>query len=233
MLAPGRAAFGDPTVFLCNELDRLGVPIAYGTNVTGAMAVGLAADVVVVATGGRPHSRSTPAPPAGRALDGDSYLAMAAAGAREASLGGTADSAPVAVIGGSWTGCHIAAVLLESGRRVILVETRETLGYDMGDQQGMVLRDRVADLAEVRLGATLEELGVAEITIWNSADDRQETLEIDGVVVASGLESDPSLRDEIVARVGDAIEVHRVGDCALPRKLADALLDGATVGAQI
>jgi 2,4-dienoyl-CoA reductase-like NADH-dependent reductase (Old Yellow Enzyme family)/thioredoxin reductase len=233
MLAAGRAAFGDPIVFLCNELDRLGVPVAYGTEVTGAMAVGLAADVVVVATGGRPHGRSTPAPPAGRVLDGDSYLAMAAAGSREASLAGTADSAPVAVIGGSWTGCHIAALLLEAGRRVILVETRETLGYDMGDQQGMVLRDRVADLAEVRLGATLEELSVAEITIWDSADDRRETLEIDGIVVASGLESDSSLRDEIVARVGDAIEVHEIGDCALPRKLADALLDGATVAARI
>jgi 2,4-dienoyl-CoA reductase-like NADH-dependent reductase (Old Yellow Enzyme family)/thioredoxin reductase len=231
MLVAGRSAFGDPIAFLGGELDRLGVPVTCGTELTGRMAADFGAEVVVVATGGRPRARSVGGSSPGSAVDADTYLAMAAAG--EASLGGSTESAPVAVIGGSWTACHVAGLLLEAGRRVVVVETRDALGYDIGIQQGMVLRDRVAEQADVRLGATVEALGEDRITIWDSVGNRRETLAVDGVVVVAGLEADPTLRDEIVAQAGAAVEVHEVGDCALPRKLADALLDGATVAAQI
>jgi 2,4-dienoyl-CoA reductase-like NADH-dependent reductase (Old Yellow Enzyme family)/thioredoxin reductase len=233
MLTDGRSAFGDPIAFLGKELDRLGVPIACGTEFTGGMAAELDPDVVLVATGGRPRKPSISGFAAGRTLDADTFLALAAAGPHEASLGGSAESAPVAVIGGSWTGCHVAGLLLEAGRRVIVVEPRAELGFDMGEQQGMVLRDRVAEQADVRLGATLEEIRRSDITIWDSATGRRETIEVDGAVVVAGLEANPVLRDEIVADAGSAIEIHQLGDCARPRKLADALLDGATVAAQI
>jgi hypothetical protein len=51
------------------------------------------------------------------------------------------------------------------------------------------------------------------------------------VVLASRLESERTLADELAAAPG--LEIHVVGDAAQPRRLADALLEGARVAAAL
>src|SRR6202011_5349460 len=91
----------------------------------------------------------------------------------------------VAVLGGSWVGCHIAGLLLEHGTSVCVVEVRGSLAFDMGEQQGAVLRDRVSGhpKSTVRVASTVEQIGSGHIEIWDAACDRRDRLVADAVVV--------------------------------------------------
>jgi hypothetical protein len=52
-------------------------------------------------------------------------------------------------------------------------------------------------------------------------------------VVVEPRQPNLELADMVAERCGDAVEVHAIGDCVQPRKLQDALLEGATVGGAI
>jgi hypothetical protein len=80
----------------------------------------------------------------------------------------------------------------------------------------------------VHLRTTLERIGAGEIEIWSAAADAASTLPAGEVIVVPMLESNPALRDQL-AETGAGAEIHSLGDCVSPRKLQDAILEGATV----
>jgi 2,4-dienoyl-CoA reductase-like NADH-dependent reductase (Old Yellow Enzyme family)/ribulose 1,5-bisphosphate synthetase/thiazole synthase len=223
-LVDGRSDFGEPVRYLQRELERLGVPVHLNTDVDAELIRQSGPDVLIVATGACPTSSATPGADLPDVQDAFDFLAGMSAG--RPPLVAAADCSAV-VVGGSWTGCHVAGLLLEQGYSVTIVESRNTLGYDMGDQQGMVLRERVLGHPQSRvlLGATVEQITSDDVAVWQSEANSTSLIPAVRVVLVTRLEPVRALADAFVGR--HSIETHVVGDAAQPRKLSDALLEGA------
>jgi NADPH-dependent 2,4-dienoyl-CoA reductase/sulfur reductase-like enzyme len=140
-------------------------------------------------------------------------------------------SQPAVVVGANWIGCHAADVLSTQGYSVTIVDGQDALAGDMGVQQGMVLRDRVAEECDVKLRTSVESIGEDHVTAWDSVSGLRYDIPATRVLIASRMESVRSLADAI--RVDNTRRVHVIGDAAEPRKLADALLDGARLGGSL
>ena len=224
-LVEGRADFGEPVRFLERELQRLDVPIVLDTQVDPGLVRELAPDAVVVATGADPLAPEVPGADLPHVVDSVAFLRASADDREVHALG------PAVVVGGSWIGCHVADILLRRGHDVVVVERRELLGYDMGIQQGMVLRDRVLRhrRSRVLLSTTVEDIRPRDVGVWTADRDDRARVAADLVVLATPPEASRQLADELDGEV----EVRLIGDAAGPRKLADALLEGARAGAAL
>ena len=236
MLSPGRADFGESVRFLARELDRLDVSVALGTEVTAELIGGLDADVVLLATGAaRPALRPIRGGDRADVIDAFDYLTQVELDPAAAALGAGPKAPPVVIAGGNWVGCNVASILLEAGRRVVIVETRDALAYDFSMQPAMPMMARLGSHpdVDVHLLSTLEAVADGEVAIWSAADDRRSHVPAAGVIVVPPLESNPALRDEIRAGAGVVPELHVLGDCVEPRKLQDAVLEAATLAARL
>jgi 2,4-dienoyl-CoA reductase-like NADH-dependent reductase (Old Yellow Enzyme family)/thioredoxin reductase len=221
-LAAGRDDFAEPVAYLQRELARLGVPMHLDAEMTAERIRELRPDVVIVATGARAVGSTIPGAERPHVI-----------GAFELFEGVEREPGAAVVVGGSWIGCHVADLLLAHGHAVTIVETRATLGFDMGEQQGMVLRNRVRDhpACDVRPRSTVERITATEVAVWSADANESSRVQASLVVLAPRLEPVRALADELA---GDPdIEIHVVGDAAHPRKLADALLEGARVAAAL
>ncbi|MBS1887445.1 MAG: FAD-dependent oxidoreductase [Actinobacteria bacterium] len=227
-LAPGRRDFGESVRFLARELDRLEVPVRLGTEVTAGLVAELGPDVVLLATGA---TQPEPKPIAGldqeHVTDAFTFLRRL-----EADPDAARGEGPVAVLGGNWVGCVVTSILLDAGRKVALIETRDELAYDFSMQPAMPMMDLLANHPDVtvHLRTTVEAIGAGEVETWAAATDQAQSIPAAEVIVVPALEANPTLRDEL----GDAApEVHMLGDCVKPRKLQDAILEGAEVALRI
>jgi hypothetical protein len=63
--------------------------------------------------------------------------------------------------------------------------------------------------------------------------DERVHVEADAVVLVEPREPNLELADALAARCGESLAVSAIGDCVQPRKLQDALLDAATLGARL
>jgi pyruvate/2-oxoglutarate dehydrogenase complex dihydrolipoamide dehydrogenase (E3) component len=175
----------------------------------------------VVATGAEPSRPPIPGSDLPHVQAAVDFLDGAKAEVRRPS------AAPAVVLGGGWIGCHAADVLTSPGYAVTVVDTREALGYDMGGQQGMVLRDRVAQNCTVKLRTSVDSITTDLVTVWDSLSDRTYAIPATKVLVAARMEPRRSLVDAILGHC--SAQVRCIGDASEPRKLADALLDGARI----
>lgn len=220
-LVAGRADFGDPVRYLEHEVRRLGVAVHLNARIKADSFDQHQVDTVIVATGAQPISLPIPG-------NGLPHVAPAIEFLTDYTPDTTRASAPAVVLGASWIGCHAADLLTAQGYSVTVVDIHDTLGYDMGMQQGMVLRDRVASTCRIALRTSVERITESAVSVWDSASGRQYDIPTERVVIAARMESCRSLADELHGRV--AAEIVLVGDARQPRKLADALLEGARAG---
>jgi 2,4-dienoyl-CoA reductase-like NADH-dependent reductase (Old Yellow Enzyme family)/NADPH-dependent 2,4-dienoyl-CoA reductase/sulfur reductase-like enzyme len=222
-LVSGRADFGDPIRFLEREVSRLGITVHLNTPVEASFFDHHSADAVIVATGAAPISPPIPGSDLAHVSSAIDYLKSRPAGAGE--LG------PAVVLGATWMGCHAADLLTEQGYSVTVVDIRDALGYDMGVQQGMVLRNRVASTCTIMLRTSVERITESAVAVWDSVSGQQYEIPAVRVVTAARMESRRSVADELRGRVN--ADVVLIGDARQPRKLADALLEGARAGQQV
>jgi 2,4-dienoyl-CoA reductase-like NADH-dependent reductase (Old Yellow Enzyme family)/ribulose 1,5-bisphosphate synthetase/thiazole synthase len=217
-IARGREDFAEPVRFLAREMDRLGIAVHLGTPVDAGFIAGLEADEIIVATGARPGPSPIPGATQDHVESAVDFLARFMPDNTEAFE-------PAVVIGANWIGCHAADVLAAQGFSVTIIDAHDALGYDLGAQQGMVLRDRVAQTCAVRLQTSVEAIHSDRVTVWDSASGDRSDVPARRVVIASRMQSVRRLADSICGRI--TARVHVVGDAVEPRMLADALLEGA------
>jgi 2,4-dienoyl-CoA reductase-like NADH-dependent reductase (Old Yellow Enzyme family)/thioredoxin reductase len=223
-LVAGRADFRDPVLFLEREVRRLGVDVRLNTIAEVKSFEEQRMDAIIVATGAEPSALPIPGASLAHASSAIDYL-----------TGRSTDVAlaagPAVVIGATWIACHAADLLTAQGYSVTVVDVHDGLGYDMGVQQGMVLRDRVARSCGVLLRTSVERITESAVTVWDSVSHRRYDIPAGRVVVAARMESRRSLADELRGRVTADVTV--VGDARQPRKLADALLEGAQAALRV
>jgi len=213
---PGKQGYAALTEFLERSLDKHGVQVMRGNEVTKEQVMETKPDVVVLATGATPRRLNVPGAVHRNVVQANDVI-----------KGSVEAKGKVIVIGGRFIGMEVAIALADQGKEVSLV-TKARLG-----QNGLPLERRiylalVRQLVQLRVPLYLDAL-VLEITeesVVVDLDGEFLSLPADTVVLAVGAEPDNRLAQELE---GAAPEVYRIGDCVEPHDAAAAAYDAAKV----
>lgn len=202
---------------LAGHLQRNGVEVKLGQEMTADAIVRLKPDSVVVATGATPIIPNFPG-----ATAADLATAVEV-------LNGKPVGENVVIVGGGMIGCETALYLADKGKKITIVEMLEDFGADIGNATKPVLRSRL-DRAGVRIEVQAKVEEVTPRGVRAQRDGKSETFAGDTVVIAVGMKPQSQLAKELAGKVP---ELYSVGDCVQPKKIAGATADGARIGRDI
>ncbi|TQF68895.1 mycofactocin system FadH/OYE family oxidoreductase 2 [Rhodococcus spelaei] len=220
--AAGRAEFGVLVRNLEHECTRLGVRLRTGVTVDAAFVRALEPEVVIVATGARPHRPDWGAD-CERVVD-----------VRDVLEGRTAPSGRVLVFDelGFHQGTSVAETLADRGCAVTVATNAMIVGQDLGltlDMEGWQRRAHDKSIAQrtdlVPVSATTTDTGVRVALLHHPTGVVSEE-EFDAVVCAVHQRPVDGLWKELS---GSAFEVHRIGDALSPRRADAAVAEGYRV----
>lgn len=215
---PGKAELFEFRSFLHRQATREGVKIVLNQTANVDAVFKEKPDVIVVATGGRPNVPEFLMTSNGFVKTVEEVLQC------NAKLGTSA-----VIIGGGLVGLETADHLLEMGKKVTVVEMRETFGQDMPIITRMPLMLRLAEKG-ARLLAQTHAKSISPNGIMIESKGQSKLIEADFVVPCTGQESDPSFEDGIKAY---GIPCLLIGDCREPGDLMAAVTQGFKVGLTI
>lgn len=202
--------------YLVRQLDKLGVRVELGKEVTRDLVEHLKPDAVVVATGANPLN------PTIAGADRKEVVTAEAVLAGEAKVGKAA-----VVAGGGRLGVEMAYHLSQRGTSVTLVEMTDEIGADLELSEKMYFLEQLqlagtCILTNRKIQAVTEE-GVEVV----DRDWQAELIPTDTVVLALGARSS----DTLVKDLGDIdVPVYAIGDCVEPRTIYEAVHEGDRVG---
>ena len=138
---------------------------------------------------------------------------------------GVRDSA--VVMGGGTVGCEAAMFLAERGCRVTVVEMGPYVAHGIPRLLGKMMKEAMGEAGvQVAPGHRVVEI-VEGGVVCEGPGSRTRRVSAAWVVLAVGSYS----RDEFAEDVRSEFqEVHAVGDCVEPRRLVEAILEGARAG---
>lgn len=205
--------------YLSSQIEKLSVEVKLGMLATPASVVSEKADAVVVATGSKPLIPKIPGAERGNVVTASDVL-----------TGKLDTGRTIVVIGGGMVGCETADFLASKGKMVTIVEILEACATDVPLFINRFLLRRLRD-SGVRMltGVKPEEITEKGVRIV----DKQEKgifLEADSIVVATGASPNNELYRALQGKVA---KLYGIGDCVRPRRIIDAIDEGASVGRQI
>ena len=214
--------------YLSRQVEKAGVKVELGKEVTPELVRKMKPDVVILATGASPL-----VPDDIPGIDKDRVVTAWDV------LAGKAATAPrnVVILGGGLVGCETADFLAETGDNlaagrtaVTIVEMLEDVALDMALEARHLLMQRLhAKGVKILTSAKVKEIlddGVVFVR-----DGQEESLHnIDNIVLALGARPVDHLSEKIKDKVA---EVYVIGDAKEPRKVLEATAEGAEVGRKI
>ncbi len=203
---------------LTSQLNSLGVEVHLGSNVTLDLVLAIKPDAVVMATGNAPIVPAIPG-----VQRSNVFLAVdVLAGRKEARK-------KVVIIGGGQVGCETAEFLTTLGRNVTIVAARGGIAIDMGllERKNLLARLHAADVSIYTKTDTQE---ITDEGVWCKTEDRAFLLDAESVIIAKGSRANDDLFKELSGKID---ELYRIGDCAQPRRIYDAIREGFKAGINI
>lgn len=203
--------------YLVRQVRRSSIDVQVNSPVDKDRVRQVAPDVVVVAAGGRPEW-------AGIEHEGDGILTVEAVLRGEQIQGEN-----VLVIGGGQAGSETAEYLAEQGRSVTLLERLDDIALDLDGASRMHLKMRLENLG-VKILTNTSVLKVMSHGAEVLTDSGSAQLSAEAVVVALGY----APRQDLVAQLrNELVEVFAIGDCVKPRKIFDAIHEGAYLAREL
>jgi 2-enoate reductase len=206
---PSKEPIGDLAEYLKNQIEKLGVKVKLGTEVTPALIKRLKPDVVILSTGATPVIPNIPG-----------VRRKNVATAVDILLGRKRAGKKVVIIGGSEVGSELAWFLAEKGKKVTIVEMLGGLAMDMNMFSRFYLLDKLAELnIEMLINTTAQEVtdkGVVAIDM----EGNKQVIEADTVILATGFRSNDGLERKLKGAIP---EVYTIGDCVKPGKIWGAI----------
>jgi len=209
---PNRAEFGDLARNLEGELRRQRVEIRLGSHVTADRVVAEGWDAVVCCTGAGPDR------PAPHVLTVWDVMRGAAVGERVALVD----------LVGFHQATSTAEWLARRGHRVELLTPALTAGQDLGLTLDLENWHRRVLALGLRIFTSVAPLGYEEGTVHAVEAYSGRMVEFgpyDSVVVANHGRA----HDQLYFELKGSVEVHRAGDCVVPRRAGDAINEGHRV----
>ncbi len=209
--------------YLANQLEKQGVEIKFGIEVTPELVAGENPDALIIATGANPKQVDIKGLETNRVvlawdvLRGDVVL----------------QNQKVAVIGGSMMACETAEFMADRGNEVSVIKMRA--GSYMAEDCEPTNRRGIMEFLQEHRVKEVTDHDLKEITsdgvdlVDNTTGDPM-SLEAEVVVLALG--SAP-VRDLSEALEGHGISFHMIGDCNQPNNIKQAIYQGARVGRQV
>lgn len=197
-------------------LDKLGVKIECGKEVTPDVVDGIEPDVVIAATGAIPLVPRIPG------VDRKSVVTANEVLSRNVRVG-----KEVVIIGGGLVGCETADFLGQEGKTVTIIEMLKDLGMFLDRIRGWNERLLLQRLSEksVKILIKTKAEEITEEGVKVRRNKKTEQIHADSVVLAVGARSNR----EIINRIEQKENVVEIGDCIKPRKLHDAVREGFMV----
>ena len=206
--------------YLSRQLEKSAVQVKLGIEVTPELVEKEGPDAVIFATGSMPLIPEIPG------VDRKNVVTAVDVLSSKVNVGDK-----VVVIGGELVGCETADFLVGQGKKVTVVRR----GLEMASK--MFRSNRHALLARLEEKGVVLSTGIKEyeaITedglVMIDREGKRQTLEVDTIVLAAGAIPSDRMVEAIQDKVG---EIHLAGDCVQPRRILDAIHDGARLGREV
>jgi len=209
--------------YLATQLEKQGVNIKLGVEVTPELIENENPDAVVLAAGAIPKKVDFIDTTDERIVGAWDILA-----GRVAPVG-----QKVVVIGGNMLGCEAAEFMADQGNIVSVIKMRP--GAAMAEDCEPTNRRGLLDsLQECRVnlmsGFKVEGLTGAGVKVVQRDSGEERTLEAETIVLALGAKPERRLFDDL--KKAD-VEFHPIGDCRQPNNIRQAIYEGALIGRQL
>lgn len=216
-MAPTRDDWNVFARYQMRQVAESGVKVITGKEVTPELVSEEKPDVLIIATG------STPARPGIPGIDNANVVE-----ARDVLRGKSKWRSPIIVVGGGLVGCGVAEWLGQKGEKVKIVEMEGDIAPDMflNEKATMLERWKTLDI-EILTGKRVASITSQGITV--EEDGKTEEIAGETIVLALGAEAEKKLADI----EGEIPKLFVIGDCLQPRKILDAVYEGAKVGCEI
>ena len=150
--------------------------------------------------------------------------------ARDLIKGWSEARGKVAVVGGGCMGTQVAEALARNGHRVTVVELTEAVAGDAPIDDRNLLLGRLAKLkVDIKTKTKVLEIGETSVTV-QGPDGREEILPSDTVVLCLGSVPNDGVVNELAPMIK---KVFTVGDAVKPRRVTEAVLEGALAALEI
>ncbi|HJV35236.1 mycofactocin system FadH/OYE family oxidoreductase 2 [Geomonas sp.] len=228
MKGVGRDEFGVIARNEKSQVDKAGVKVKLGVEVTAEKVLAEKPDVVVIATGSQPKSH-----PVGGA-DGPAIFNVWQVLNNEAELG---DNVCLIDYDGHHRATATAELLANQGKKVHMITSSLFIGAELGPTQDLYLtRQRLLqkgvtftpDIAVIEVAGEKGAKTVKGFNVYSNIWD--EWGPYDSLVLAMGQKADDALYLELKGKVP---ELYRIGDSVAPRKVDMAIWEGHRVGREI
>jgi 2,4-dienoyl-CoA reductase-like NADH-dependent reductase (Old Yellow Enzyme family)/thioredoxin reductase len=203
------------------QLQRQKVAVHKGQEVTADLIKQLEPDVVIFATGASPLVPDIDGMNKASVVDYDDVLSGRA---------GTGDR--IVVIGGGSSGVETSEFLVEQGKKVIVCEMLEDVIKDVEPVTRKLMLRRLSEKG-VRLLIKCKAIKITSEGLVVKRLENEELIRADTIVLSVGAKSDRGLIEKVKAENTKGIEFYEIGDCVDPRKVLDAIREGAEIGEQI
>lgn len=219
-IPPHKEEINNYLEFLEHQVDSDGVDVHLGVEATPELILQDKPDAVIVATGASPLIPSIPGIDRGNVVTAWDVLQ------------GKSDvkGDKIIVIGGGTVGCETAEFLAERGKSITIVEMLDEIAWDMPLRPKAFLLERLVE----RQVKTVTGFKVSEITgqgvVASGKDRENEIFEGDMVILAVGAKPNKVLAEQLRWLFS---ELYVVGDCHKPRRILDAVSEGAFAALQI
>ncbi len=218
--APGRQDMAEPVRYFERQFERLGVEVHLDTTVDVETIKSLSPQAVIITTGGAPGTASFPGADGPNTVQARDVL-MERSEAGERVVVYAADQ--------GMEGLTTADFLASRGKQVELIVPQMTVGARAEAITRMTVLGRlgragVAISAMTRL-LTFDDRVVTVGGLFGGPERRIE--DVDTVVIAMGSVAENALYR---ALDGEVDEIHRAGECYVPRKLEYSALEGLRAG---
>lgn len=199
------------------QVDETGVEVFTGKAVTKELISEEKPDVLIMATG------STPIMPDIAGINNPNVLE-----ARDVLRGKCKYRGPVVVVGGGLVGCGVAEWLAAKGLKVRIVEMQGDIAPDMFFNEKTTMLERWQKLdIETLTGKKVTAITTSGVTVEDNG--KKEEIAGETIILAMGGKA----RDDFSEMKQMVPEFFKIGDCAKPRKMIDAIYEGTKAGCEI
>jgi len=217
-IPPGRREIERFREFLLNRLRKSGLRVIIGREAVTPILKGDHPDVLILATGAKPQILDIPGLEKSHVVTAWDVLSEA-----------TKAEEPCLVLGAGLVGCETADFLGEQGKKVILVEVLPEIatGADGDTKAYFDLKFRKNDI-KIYTSTKLLRVDGKSATLQRGNEEMK--IEIGTVIFAVGATPDEGLDSQLLSSIP---KVMKVGDCAKPRTILDAVHEGFDAGRSI
>jgi 2,4-dienoyl-CoA reductase-like NADH-dependent reductase (Old Yellow Enzyme family)/NADPH-dependent 2,4-dienoyl-CoA reductase/sulfur reductase-like enzyme len=227
-IPPHMQVYATVTKYFATQAKKAGVSIHLNTEVTPSLIDKVKPDVVIIATGAEPLIPSIKGVDKPNVITAHDVLA---------SKKTPAEIAKAVVIGGGLVGCETADYIAERGdhmwnprRAVTIIEMLPDIALDaVAGPRSFLLKRLRGDDVKCITSATVKE--ILDDGVVYEIDGREESVcGMDTIILAVGAKSVDGLSDNIKGKVA---EVYVIGDAKEPRRIVNAIHEGAEVAREI